>query len=82
VNFSTWNVDLNYVWQVAPGSFLTVLYRQQLFENSDRSNLDFGSSLNGLFEQNLQHTISIRLQYFIDVNEVKNKFLNQKESNF
>ncbi len=82
VNFSTWNVDLNYVWQVAPGSFLTVLYRQQLFENSDRSNLDFGSSLNGLFEQNLQHTISIRLQYFIDVNEVKNKFFNQKEIDF
>lgn len=73
VNFSTWNVDLNYVWQVAPGSFLTVLYRQQLFENSDFSALDFSNSLNSLFEQNLQHTISIRLQYFIDVNEVKNK---------
>ncbi len=73
VNFSTWNVDLNYVWQVAPGSFLTVLYRQQLFENSDFSNLGYVNSLNSLFEQNLQHTISIRLQYFIDVNDVKNK---------
>lgn len=73
VNFSTWNVDLNYVWQVAPGSFLTVLYRQQLFENSDLSALGFGNSLNSLFEQDLQHTISIRLQYFIDVNEVKNQ---------
>ncbi len=71
VNFSTWNVDLNYVWQVAPGSFLTVLYRQQLFENSDFSNLGFRDSLNSLFEQGLQHTVSIRLQYFIDVNEVK-----------
>lgn len=73
VNFSTWNVDLNYVWQVAPGSFLTVLYRQQLFENSDFSALGFGNSLNNLFEQDLQHTISIRLQYFIDVNDVKNE---------
>jgi hypothetical protein len=77
VNFSTWNVDLNYVWQIAPGSFLTILYRQQLFENSDLSELNFGNSLNSLFEQGLQHTVSIRLQYFIDVNEVKENLFSK-----
>lgn len=74
VNFSTWNVDLNYVWQFAPGSFLTILYRQQLFQNNDFANLNFNHSLNNLFKQNFQHTLSIRLQYFLDVNEVKNIF--------
>lgn len=73
VNFSTWNLDLNYVWQFVPGSFLTVLYRQQLFENSDFSELNFGNSLNNLLEQDLQHTISIRLQFFIDANVAKQK---------
>ena len=73
VNFSTWNVDLNYVWQFAPGSFLTVLYRQQLFQNNDFANLDFSNSLDGLLNQNFQHTLSIRLQYFIDINTVKNQ---------
>jgi len=71
VNFSTWNVDLNYVWQFAPGSFLTVLYRQQLFQNNDMANIDFGNSLDTLFNQNFQHTLSVRLQYFIDVNDVR-----------
>jgi hypothetical protein len=74
VNFSTWNVDLNYVWQFAPGSFLTVLYRQQLFQNNDNASQDYIDSLSNLFNEGLQHTVSIRLQYFIDVNEVKNKF--------
>jgi len=72
VNFSTWNVDLNYVWQFAPGSFLTVLYRQQLFQNNEQASLGFTDTLNNLFGQDLQHTLSIRLQYFIDVNDVKN----------
>jgi hypothetical protein len=77
VNFSTWNVDLNYVWQFGPGNFLTILYRQQLFENGDNANLNFSGSLDSLFQQDLQHTISIRLQYFIDVNDVKNKFFKR-----
>ncbi len=77
VNFSTWNVDLNYVWQFGPGNFLTILYRQQLFENGDNANLNFSGSLDSLFQQNLQHTISIRLQYFIDVNDVKNKYFKR-----
>lgn len=77
VNFNTWNVDLNYVWQFAPGSFLTVLYRQQLFQNNDFAAQNMSQSLQGLFDQNFQHTISIRLQYFIDINETKNKIFNK-----
>ncbi|WP_445159193.1 DUF5916 domain-containing protein [Mesohalobacter salilacus] len=71
VNFSTWNVDLNYVWQFAPGSFLTVLYRQQLFQNNDRATQSYTNTLSDLFNQDFQHTLSVRLQYFIDVNDVK-----------
>lgn len=77
VNFNTWNVDLNYVWQFAPGSFLTVLYRQQLFQNNDEATQSYTSTLSDLFDQNFQHTISIRLQYFIDVNDFKNSIFKQ-----
>lgn len=41
VNFSTCNVDLNYVWQFAPGIYLMLLCRQQLFQNNDFYNLKF-----------------------------------------
>lgn len=76
VNFSTWNVDLNYIWQFAPGSFLTILYRQQLFQNNEAASLNFSNSLDNLFNQNFQHTLSLRLQYFIDVNTVKDKIFD------
>jgi hypothetical protein len=77
VNFNTWNVDLNYVWQVAPGSFLTVLYRQQLFQNNDFATQNLTDSLNTLFNQNFQHTFSVRLQYFIDVKEAKDALFDK-----
>lgn len=74
INFSTWNLDLSYSWQVAPGSFLTALYRNQLFNRDNESNIDFGNNLDLLTSQPLQHTFSLRLQYFIDYSSIRKVF--------
>ena len=71
INFSTWNIDLSYSWQFAPGSFLTALYRNQLFNFDENIDDNFSDSLNQLFNQPMQNTFSIRLQYFIDYNQLK-----------
>ncbi|WP_299228023.1 DUF5916 domain-containing protein [uncultured Psychroserpens sp.] len=80
INFSTWNIDLSYSWQFAPGSFLTALYRNQLFNANTESSASFSDSLNRLFDQPIQNTFSIRLQYFIDYNNVKRMFGNKNKS--
>lgn len=79
INFSTWNIDLSYSWQFAPGSFLTALYRNQLFNSTTDATADYLNSLNTLFDQPIQNTFSLRLQYFIDYNDVKN-VLKKKSS--
>ncbi len=81
INFSTWNLDLSYSWQFAPGSFLTALYRNQLFNSDNASEEAYFSALNTLFEQPIQHTFSLRLQYFIDYNDVKQLLRNKKRNN-
>jgi hypothetical protein len=74
INFSTWNIDLSYSWQFAPGSFLTALYRNQLFNFDTMSQDSYSQSLDTLFNQPIQHTISVRLQYFLDFNGIKSIF--------
>ncbi|MCA0132658.1 carbohydrate binding family 9 domain-containing protein [Winogradskyella sp. D23] len=74
INFSTWNVDLTYSWQFAPGSFLTALYRNQLFNFDENANDNFTESLDLLFQQPIQNTFSLRIQYFIDYNGLKSVF--------
>jgi len=81
VNFSTWNLDLNYTWQFAPGSFLTALYRNQLFNNDRVSSRTYSESLNTLFEQPTLHFFSLRLQYFVDYNQIKSLFSGANKSN-
>lgn len=74
VNFNSWNLDLNYIWQFAPGSQLIAFYRNSIFNSDTNSNLNFFNNLENLFEQSQRHTISVRFVYFIDYNKLKNIF--------
>lgn len=80
INYSTWNLDLNYTWQFAPGSFLTALYRNQLFNIDAIAERGFGDSIDTLFEQPILHSFSLRLQYFVDYNNLKNVFKKKNKS--
>jgi hypothetical protein len=74
VNFNSWNLDLNYIWQFAPGSQLIAFYRNSIFNEDTNANLDFFENLDNLFEQSQRHTFSVRFVYFIDYNKLKNIF--------
>ena len=79
-NFNNWNLDFSYTWQFAPGSLLTALYRNQIFNLSNDSKDNFFDSLNSLFDQEKRNTFSLRLVYFIDYKDVKNVFRNKNSS--
>jgi hypothetical protein len=74
INFSTWNVDLSYSWEFVRGSFLTFLYRNQIFSNDENIDDNFEESLDLLFAQPVRHTFSLRIQYFIDWNGLNSVF--------
>ena len=71
-NFSTWNLDLSYSWWFAPGSQMSILYRNNASTFERQINKDFGSNFSNLFEDNLNHILSISVRYFIDYNQAKN----------
>jgi len=73
-NFNIWNLDLSFRWRFAPGSEATLLYRNQIFNSDTQSTLNYTDSLSNLFDQPIQHTISLRVTYFIDYNNIKGLF--------
>jgi hypothetical protein len=80
-NFNIWNLDLSYEWQFAPGSQLVALYRNQLFNSTSKSRDSFSQSLNDLFDQDIQHTFSIKMVYFLDYNSLKSVFQKNNAEN-
>ena len=74
INFNTWNLDLSYTWQFAPGSQLTALYRNQIFNQTSNSEASYFDTLDDLFKQKQRNTFSLRMVYFIDYNDLKKVF--------
>lgn len=73
-NFNIWNLDLSFRWRFAPGSEATLLYRNQIFLVDEFSTLNYGQSLENLFEEPAQNSISLRITYFVDYNDLKQVF--------
>lgn len=74
-NLNLWNFDLSYSWWFAPGSQMSMLYRNSsaIFDNEIDKNLIYNNKRVFNNEQ-LNHTFSISIRYFIDYNQAKNVF--------
>ncbi len=73
-NFNTWNLDLSYSWWFAPGSQVSILYRNNSDAFTNDINKDFNRNFSNVFQDNLNHVFSISVRYFIDYNRVKKWF--------
>ena len=74
-NFFSWNGDISYSWWFAPGSEISVLYRNNAANFQREIDKDFGKKVTNLLTNDqLKHVFSISVRYFIDYNQVKNKF--------
>ena len=73
-SFYSWNADLSYSWWFAPGSQVSVLYRNSA-DNFERIiDKDFKDNVTALLNNEaLKHVFSVSVKYFIDYNAVKNK---------
>jgi hypothetical protein len=74
-SFNSWNADLSYSWWFAPGSEISILYRNNAANFQREINKDFGEKVTSLLTNDqLKHVFSISIRYFIDYNSVKSKF--------
>ena len=72
-NFNLWNFDLSYDWEFAPGSKITFLYRNNIFNENNLSGISYYKSTKDLFQNPINHQLSLRINYFIDYNLLKKK---------
>jgi hypothetical protein len=70
--YNNWNFDLSYTWWFAPGSQLSVLYRNSAATELDFANRNYRRNFEDLFANNLSSVFSISIRYYIDYNNLKN----------
>jgi hypothetical protein len=72
-DFSTWNMDLSYSWWFAPGSEISILYRNSSNYFNEIIKKDFDNNVKNLLNDSaLRHQFSVSIKYYIDYNTIKN----------
>ena len=72
--YNSWNLDLRFSWWFAPGSQLTLLYRNATDSYNRYAHINFRDNFKNLFTEPQVNSISLRISYFLDYNRVKNWF--------
>jgi hypothetical protein len=77
-NFNAFNTDLVFTWQVAPGSFLNIVYKNALVEDRNLVVNSYFKNLENVFEDNPLNTLTFKFIYFIDWATIAKKSVDKK----
>lgn len=72
-NFNQFNIDFLARWQFAPASEISLGYKfgSTFFNNDVRSS--YFNNLGDIFKQDANHTLSLKMTYFLDFNSLKKR---------
>jgi hypothetical protein len=72
-NFNSWNLDFSYSWWFAPGSEISVLYRNYALASTNIVEKSAHTNLTNVFDNNMTNILSVSIRYYIDYNSLKRK---------
>lgn len=75
-NFNAVNLDLVYFFQIAPGSFLNLVWKDAIQSFNNNAQTDYFRNLGRVSNDPQVNSISLRLTYFIDYNAVRRGLSN------
>lgn len=72
-NFNAFNIDLAFSWEFAPGSLVSVVYKNSILEDSDQIEPKFLNNLSNTFKEEQLNSLSVRVLYYFDFLYLKKK---------
>lgn len=73
VNFNAFNIDMIFKWEFAPGSELSVAWKNAIYSENNQVDITFGENLKQTLKADQTNSISLKLLYYIDYNSLVKK---------
>ena len=73
-NFNAFSVDMVYNWQFAPGSFMRVVWKNNILTNTYDTSPDFFQNFQSTLAAPQLNSLSVRLIYYLDYVMVRRWF--------
>jgi hypothetical protein len=77
-NFNSFNMDLEYSWWFAPGSQISVVFKDAFLEQTTTLKPRYFDNVNHTFSSPQSNMLSVKVLYYIDYLTVKNKLGKSK----
>ena len=72
-NYNAFTIDMIFRWIFAPGSEMTLAWKNSIFESKNIVNTDYWENVNNTWNENQTNSLSIKVLYYIDYNNLKKK---------
>lgn len=78
INYNAFNVDFTFSWQFAPGSMMTVVWKDILQTDNNDVSQNFTRNFGKMLGANQTNSFSVRILYFLDYLSVKKGLARKK----
>ena len=72
-NYNVFNIDLIYTWQFAPGSELSITYKDISESNDNFYTKGYRSNINNILSGPQNNSLSVKMLYYIDYLDIRKK---------
>ncbi len=72
-NFNAFNIDMVFSWEFAPGSLVSVVYKNNILQDADQVEQKFTRNFGNMIKEDQLNSISFRLLYYFDYLYLKKK---------
>jgi len=73
INFNAFNIDMTFKWEFAPGSELSLVWKNAIYSENESMNLKFMDNLKQTLKSDQSNSLSLKILYYIDYNSLKRK---------
>ncbi|NOU58535.1 DUF5916 domain-containing protein [Marinifilum caeruleilacunae] len=73
INYNAFTVNLAYNWEFAPGSNLSLVWKNNIQASNSRVDQNYFDNLADILESDQFNSISLRLLYYLDFHQLKKK---------
>lgn len=73
VNYNAFNIDMTFKWEFAPGSEISLAWKNSIQTENNETSLKFSENIKKTFMSPQDNSLSLKVLYYIDYNSLRKK---------
>ena len=65
-NYNAFNIDMGYTWRFAPGSEMSLVWKNSIYADSEEIYYDFDDNIRNMFGSGATNSLSLKILYYLD----------------